>query len=423
MDRNIARNALERTRSLLAFWYVIFVFLSSLFFMLMQGGKLASMIFFVICTVTIYLFIGNWSGIKKSSVTRKLMNTHQTGSIEAGQPLSIQLEVSVPGFWPIPYLFIKDELSRHNGDTYMFEESLFLDFRRKATLTYVSQPLRRGLYQYVHTDCWTEDIWGLFSHRARIANPQSFIVTPQTITIRQWNQYDKKARKMNVDSTTQRSHKESTQINGVREYVYGDRLSRIHWNATAKTGLLKSKEFERESLPRTIVCLDRTKMAYADHFHFELAVSIAASIIRYGANRKNPMSLLSAGSETTYIGTSHFQNQQTDIIQHLITVEADSQVPLYQVMQERIVQFKQADFIIIISPQKGSAIMQILRWLDLRQMQSCYLHVYLERALTDEVPSLDDEWMQQVKSRGYLGYEITQLQDLPKKLGGVRSSV
>ena len=53
-----------------------------------------------------------------------------------------------------------------------------------------------------------------------------------------------------------RASRETTQINGIREFLPGDRLSRIHWGATAKTGQWKSKEFEREALPRTIVLLD-----------------------------------------------------------------------------------------------------------------------------------------------------------------------
>ena len=113
------------------------------------------------------------------------------------------------------------------------------------------QPLERGKYVFSETECASEDIFGLIEHRGKFKAKGEFRVLPRTVFIPYWQLYDRKSRLSGPQTALTRSRRETTQINGVRDYVYGDRLSRIHWNATAKTGNWKSKEFEHESVPKT----------------------------------------------------------------------------------------------------------------------------------------------------------------------------
>ena len=45
-------------------------------------------------------------------------------------------------------------------------------------------------------------------------------------------------------TTRRRSHDLTPHAASVRDYAFGDSLSRIHWNSTARTGRLMSKEFD-----------------------------------------------------------------------------------------------------------------------------------------------------------------------------------
>lgn len=49
-----------------------------------------------------------------------------------------------------------------------------------------------------------------------------------------------------------------SQLYNLREYTFGDDSRAIHWRATAKTGRLITKEFEREGKRRVIISLDNT---------------------------------------------------------------------------------------------------------------------------------------------------------------------
>ena len=227
-------------------------------------------------------------------------------------------------------------------------------------MEYKTPPLRRGIYNFTKTDCSTEDIFGFFEHKGTLALEHSFSVLPQKTTIREWKKLQQMLKGMHHHSSTARAMRETTQINGAREYNYGDRLSRIHWNATAKTGTLKSKEFERESLPKTIVILDRAKQHYANQEQFELAVSIAASLIEFGTKRDLAFGLLSTGANSEYFEPKYGQSQHMQILNHLIMVEADGKFSLEQVLKERTKSLLPGTFVAIISPQIGESMLSAL---------------------------------------------------------------
>ncbi|UKS30420.1 DUF58 domain-containing protein [Paenibacillus sp. HWE-109] len=424
MNRPVFKRFGARPRFPAPLWLLIACFTASLFFLLFQGGKLASMLFIIITLLSIYLLSGNWSGIRRAQGTRKISNLGQEAQLEAGQSLQIGIGVQIPGFWPIPYMMIKDQLIRLNGEETIFEGSLVPDWKRKGELLYSTPPLRRGYYKFGATECLTEDIFGFFQHKGRLDLTQSLTVYPQTIVIREWAQFHQMLKGMQHHSTTTRAHRETTQINGVREYIYGDRLSRIHWNATAKTGTWKSKEFERESLPKTIILLDRTARAYGDVAEFELAVSVAASLFRYGASRDLALGLLSIGKESTFFEAKQSQNHHKHILKHLVGVEADGYRPLNQILKEHTRELPAGCFFVIISPQKGAVMMQVLTHLEHLQMNPCHIWVH-DRSPQAFKPlgaqqDKQEDWIKAIRAQGYMGYEVNQLTDLPNLLGGAK---
>jgi uncharacterized protein (DUF58 family) len=424
MNTSFIKRIEDRPRIQSAFWYVLTCFLVCFFFLMFQGGKLATMLFITVSILSVYLVLGNWSGIKRTQGVRILANTEQDVRLDAGQSLQVQLQVQIPGVWPIPYIMIKDRLIRLNGEETVFEGSLVPDWRRRGKLTYLTTPLKRGFYTFGATECATEDIFGLFQHKGKLQLPQHVSVFPQTVTIKDWVQFHQMLKGMQHHSTTTRAHRETTQINGVREYIYGDRLSRIHWNATAKTGTWKSKEFERESLPKTVILLDRTYRAYGDAHQFELAVSVAASLFRYGASRELALGLLSVGSQAAFYEPRQTYNQHKQIMSHLVSVEADGFHPLFEVIKERARQFPAGGFFVIVSPQKGPAMMQILSWLNQHQMNPCHICINPETqgpfASPSEGTRASEDWIKKIRAQGYMGYELSNLTELPNILGGAK---
>ncbi|GIP39544.1 hypothetical protein J31TS4_28240 [Paenibacillus sp. J31TS4] len=390
------------------FGAVLTCFSFTLFFLLFQGGKLAFMLFIIMSLISVYLVLGRWSGIRDTQGERRLVLPDRDTVLEAGSSVTVRIDIQIPGFWPIPYVIIKDKLVRRNGGSQQFECSVVPDWSRKGAVEYRTPPLRRGVYGFEQTECSTQDMFGIFEHRGVLAMPTGFKVLPHTVAIREWQQLHRMHKGTHQHAVTTRAVRETTQLNGVREYNYGDRLSRIHWNATAKTGTLKSKEFERESLPRTIVLLDRAASSYGNEQLFEVAVSAAASLLEYGGRKELAIGLMADGYYEP--GSSRMARRQ--MLNHLVEVEADGSKPLLQVLTERTRELPTGTFITIVSADNGEAMLRALGWLKQRQLNPCHVWV------NGEHPEAGERWLLTLRHRGISGYAVRSLEELPAVLEG-----
>ncbi|MFD0715035.1 DUF58 domain-containing protein [Paenibacillus sp. GCM10027626] len=402
----------------MARWKIIaLIYLICLLFLLFQGGKTAFMLFCIFNALVIYLIIGRWSGIGKVSGSRKLgqEGAAQDHTLVAGMRLDVQLNIKIPGIWPIPFVLVRERLIRANGGELPFEASYVPRYRGAGAVSYKTPPLERGNYHFAATVCSTQDIFGLFEHKGAFDNPAPFSVYPQIVPIRDWQQFRSGGKGPYSTTAIQRSAKETTQINGVREYIYGDRLSRIHWNATAKTGQWKSKEFERESLPRTIFVLDRYEAGYGNGAAFELAVSAAASMIQFAFKRSASIGLLSAGSDGMM--PEQAPNQLQLIMNHLVRVQPDGQVPLYRMLRQSEGALPYGAFVVIISPQQGEEAILAMEWLARRGAAPLLIHVQDGHAAADNGGGAVN-WMQLLRRGGIAVHSIGSLQELPAALEG-----
>lgn len=408
---SFASKLAERPKSSRKLWAVFPVLLGSLGFLLFQGGKLALMLFVIMLILSVYLLLGQWSGIKRTKGVRTLKHAEFGTTIKAGSALEVTIQLQIPGFWPIPYLFVKDRLVHKSGRELTFEATVVPDWKRRAEWEYKTPALRRGHYLFGTTECVTEDVFGLFEHKGELKLPQSISVLPQTVPIRDWQQFHQMMKGTNRHTSPTRAARETTQINGVREYIYGDRLSRIHWNATARTGTWKSKEFERESLPKTYLFLDRCLQSYQNPEPFELAVSAAASMFQYGVYRGLALGLISSGSDDKFFEPRSGQAQYQAVMQHLIDVEADGAYGVSQVLMKKIHMLSPGSFITLISPVSGDGMLQLLLWLKQQQMRPCHLWVSPDGVRKEA-------WVKQLQSRGIVCYAVQDLSELPSRLGG-----
>ncbi|ANE47261.1 hypothetical protein SY83_14395 [Paenibacillus swuensis] len=392
------------------FWAAGICLLSSLLFVLLQGGKVSSMLFIVLCVLMAYIALGRFSGIQSVQGKRTVTGAgHEP--VAAGTQVEIKLQVHVPGYWPIPYVLLKDKLLRQNGDEWIFENAAAMDWKRNGEIAYRTPPLLRGRYSYMNTECVVKDVFGLFSHEGLLPSEQQFSVLPQTVHIKEWRSLDRAVRGHLQHSAATRAVRETTQINGVREYIYGDKLSRIHWNATAKTGTWKSKEFEREARPRTVLVLDRSHSSYTGTDTFELAVSVAASIVDYSAQKDLSVGLISAGKSATIVEPKQSKGIHRSLNDHLIGVEADGVQLLSTVLKERLTQEFRGSFVVIISPVQSQHMLDTLSWLEQRQMIPCHIHV-------GEEMFSKEAWHNMLRRSGFSSYSIRTLGDLPGALGG-----
>lgn len=397
----------SRLAGVLAVWCIC------LLYVLFQGGKTSLMLFSMVSLLAIYIIGAGFGGVNRVKASRRVAGGANSDTLRAGEQVRIQLKVNVPGLLPMPYLIIREVLRRHNGDSWSFEDSVIPNFRGEGQLTFQTPPLERGRYAFSKTECISEDIFGLMEHRGHIEVDTEFRVLPRTIHIPDWQRSIRNSRLGGTQTTISSSRRETTQINGVRDYVYGDRISRIHWNATAKTGSWKSKEFEHESFPKTMIVLDCTASGYEHSRQFELAVSAAASLIDYTGRERTGTGLFTASQESQLFSPTDHKGDRMRMIQHLVDIDKDRKGDLIMALEKSYRHFPKGALFMLISPMTGREAADALRWAETRGMNPCFLRIE-----SKDQASAPDESLQLLKSRGISSYSISTLEELPAALGG-----
>ena len=157
---------------------------------------------------------------------------------------------------------------------------------------------RRGYYQIGPLVMETGDIFGLHRRFRVLSEPKFVLVFPQVIPLLGYDVQSK--RPIGEVVMTHRLFEDPTRISGVRQYQPGDPLSRVHWRATARTGILQSKVFEPTSLAGATFVLDFHVDSYGtgdEPIRSELGVTAIASVSNLLFEMGQQIGLLSNGRD------------------------------------------------------------------------------------------------------------------------------
>ncbi|WP_375353671.1 DUF58 domain-containing protein [Paenibacillus enshidis] len=395
-------------------WLFGGVWLTCLLYVLFQGGKTSFMLLSMVTLLGVYLWIGGRSGVSRAKGVRYLSSgAEYSETLHAGDQIHVRLHLSIPGFLPLPYVIVREVLKRHTGESWSFEESIIPSIKGNGQLSFQTTPLERGRYYFADTEIITEDIFGLMENKGLVKAPGEFRVLPRVVFIPYWQLNNRKTRLAGPDSVLTRTRRETTQINGVRDYVYGDRLSRIHWNATAKTGSWKSKEFEHETVPKTMLVLDHLSAHYKSGDQFELAVSTTASLLEFGGRERMGIGLCTAGQRGKAIQPSENGMERQKMLHHLVDLDLDPAGDMMGSLESTIRLFPQGSFFVLVSPLADERALEIFRWADAKGMIPCHVHIGGSGRKGEQ-----DQWMEVVRKRGIYAYSVSSLQELPTVMGG-----
>ena len=192
------------------------------------------------------------------------------------------------GTWlPIPWLLLEDLLPRralvHNPPNLQItgRRLQLVSFRGRGrkTISYQLKCNCRGYYQLGPLVAETGDVFGLYRRFRILSEPSFVLVYPEVIPLVGFDIASR--RPIGEVRMSHRLFEDPTRIAGVRGYQSGDPLNRIHWRATASTGLLHSKIYEPSTVAGATILLDfhQDSFAAADEpIRSELAVTAAASL-------------------------------------------------------------------------------------------------------------------------------------------------
>jgi uncharacterized protein (DUF58 family) len=163
---------------------------------------------------------------------------------------------------------------------------------------------------------------------------------------------------------------------GIREYVTGDPMKRIHWPTSVRRGQLMVKEFEQDPQSEVWLFLDTHKNSHiakpGENYEgppvddllllrrrkvklppstLEYSISIAASLAHYFIGQRRAVGLVSA-SERAFgvISAERSERQEAKILEQLAFVQAESTYTLPGLVTAQMGQLPQGSSAILITP-------------------------------------------------------------------------
>ena len=277
---------------------------------------------------------------------------------------------------------------------------------KSVSLNYTLTFPRRGYHRIGPLLMESGDVFGL-QKRFRTGQRHDYIsVLPTVAYIETFNVASR--RPQGPVRISNRIYEDPTRITGTREYMPGDPLNRIHWKASARTGVLFTKTIEPSSVVGGTLILDLHEENYGPirtESRMELAITTTASIAYLLQMSGEQVGLLTNARDAAEIARYEVNAQQTlsrSDAQQSVVGEEESvrlsplQVPTLRtpIQAQRII-----ENLARVLPTDGLSIAQTIL------MHS--LHLPRNAALLPVVPYVTEELALALASMKITGFNVT----------------
>ncbi len=286
------------------------------------GFGLFYRLLYILCLSAIFSFVWNWLSLR-SLVVEVDRRSHR---VRVGDDVEERITIHNLSRLPKPVLEIEDLTDLPGYSSGMALSLGSKSFRSWRTLT----PARkRGVYTMGPVRVSNTDSLGLFRRDRAFCGTDELIVYPRVYDI---PQFAIPAADLSGESSARRrSHDLSPHASSVRDYAFGDSISRVHWNSTARLGRLMSKEFDLGQSSDVWLLVDLHRDVQAGELEEstdEYGVSIAASLAKRYLETGMPVGLISYGDQRYYLPAETGAGQLDRMMEFLALSKAEGTVAL-----------------------------------------------------------------------------------------------
>ena len=361
-----------------SFWWVFLLTGASYF--ISRLPWLADNPIFVRLTIALLVLLGVsfvWASISLWNIS--LSRSTRTMRKQVGEVFLEDFEIVNGSFLPKLWIKVTDKAALKGGKG----SKVITSIGRKQAWNYVAfTPLnQRGWFNLGPTQVESGDIFGLFLSFKTFHNNMRLLVIPFMVDIHFFlapfgilpGGHTKQEKTLEV----------TPYAAGVREYVTGDSLKRIHWPSSARKQMLIVKEFEKDPLAEVWIFLDSRRDVHirSDASGFpnlhpvlwvrnrkafklppdtaEYAISIAASIAKYYIQQKREVGLVSAGQSYSVIPPEKGERQLGKILETLAVLEPEGDLPLWALVNSQISNLARGSTVLLITPATDDKILTI----------------------------------------------------------------
>ncbi|MGD9497919.1 MAG: DUF58 domain-containing protein [Armatimonadota bacterium] len=246
--------------------------------------------------VSLVAYAMTWSGLDGLQTER-----HTTArDAEIGEDVIVTVAVRNNKALPTIWLVAEDLVPRGLEAAGTWARAVLLLPFGATRLQYRLNCARRGYFRIGPVLFETGDFFGLNRKFATGADAHFVTIYPRVVPLERYG--IPTSRPMGETVVKRRLVEDPTRLAGVREYRTGDPLRRIHWKATARTGVLHSRVYEYSTLIGANIILDFGRTSWEDaRERVELAVTAAASIAAHLSDRKQLVGLVTNGGDASDI--------------------------------------------------------------------------------------------------------------------------
>ncbi len=339
-------------------------------------------------------------GVQLFSLNRIEFDRLLSGSrFFAGEDVVVTVRVRHRSFLPLVWLIVQDEWSQAGSERPFYCRRLvFPWFRSSFSYQYAIRRAARGEYEFRGFEAVTGDLFGLALKRKRAEKAERFTVYPKPLEVREWFAPAGDSRAGVVRPPAAVS---GVQATGVRDYAYGDSPRRIHWKASAKTGMLKTKVTENEAPLPMMIFLEAAQspslpaMPDKGELLFEKRVQIAASLLKFARENRIEAGLLCNDAAKRAMRLSRHADLQP-AYELLAGVKPDGSVPLHKLLKHEAAFLNRQTAIVCVTSALNEPLVETVRELH---CQGWGIHI----AFVYDSPLLswhDREWARQLEAAG-----------------------
>ena len=294
----------------------------TLFTGMSTGFGLFFRLLYVLGLTAILTFIWNWLSVRSLEVEVD----RRSARVRVGDIVDERITVRNRSFIPKPVLEVEDMTDLPGYSSGMAISLPSSGFRSWRTAT----PARkRGVYSMGPVRVASTDAFGLYRRERFFCGTENLIVYPRTFSLPGFT--IPAADLSGESSTRRRSHDLTPHASTVREYAFGDSISRVHWRSTARLGRLMSKEFDLGMSSDVWLFVDLHSEVQAgelDESTDEYGVAIAASLAQKYIQSHLPVGLIAHGDERYFLPSDTGRGQFDRILELLAMSKAEGNVPL-----------------------------------------------------------------------------------------------
>ncbi|WP_353892988.1 DUF58 domain-containing protein [Proteinivorax hydrogeniformans] len=348
---------------------LLFAVIGMYLWSLLLDSQIILSLFWVTCITMLLPIMALLRQLYGISVSRKIL--HEKKRYYTNDDIDVQIKITNRFYIPTFFPMVLDPLPKNYNRKYPKEVDQFKVFPLvigNKKIVYTLRNVPRGPIEFRDIKLLKSDLLGFVDMEKILDLKKRILVYPKYVNLKVDSVVGNQLQQQGVYNKYM--GRETSQITGVREYQRGDKLSLIHWKATARKRKLMSKEFAPYLTRKSNLILncynEDDKVKYDEKF--ELAVSVAATLVNSFGHCSQPFAMKMSNNERFYVEKRSKNQFLKEGMQKLALVQKNGQVPISAFCKANSYLFEPETMLFIVTTEIDAHFKKVINQLSAKRI-------------------------------------------------------